>query len=86
MPEFDIIVVFQVAAETEDDAAERLGYAVGHSPLLTPGENSIESWYFPNHKFVDGNDIPYTAVLVADEKALAERQAIVSGIEDVIRG
>lgn len=83
--EFDIIVVFQVTGQTEDEAAERLGYIIGHSPLLVPGAG-IESWYFPNHKHVDGNDIPYTAVLIADEKALAERQAIVQGIEDAIRG
>lgn len=81
--EWDIPVIFQAAGETEDEAAEKVGYAVGHAPLIDP-DNGIESWYFPNHKEVDGNDIPVRVVIVVDKEKMAERRAIVADIERAV--
>lgn len=59
MPEQQIVVVFDVSADTREFAAHAVANIIGMNSKITPvGWNGIESWWFPEGdiKHIDGND------------------------------
>lgn len=80
---YDIPVLLQVRGDTEDDAAATVAYALEHASLVG-SDNDIESWFLPNHKHVDHNDIPVYVEVHVDETAMAERRAIVGEIAEIV--
>lgn len=96
--EFDIPVLFQVAALTEDDAADALAFVIGHMianakndtlPLRLDGHDpvapiTLESWFMPNHNTADGSDNPVRVIIVPLQPAYNDRQAMVREIQRLV--
>lgn len=63
VPEQQITVVFDVTAESREQAANALAYTIGYNSSITPigwtnKHGTVESWWFPEGdiKHIDGND------------------------------